>query len=262
MTYKRHWDYTKEGFVKIYETKNSACNFMEVYGLMLKEGYSYNCETGNMEYGITILDGTCDIIGEGFDFKSVGKRKNVFEGNATAVYIPKGEKFTVKAVSDVRIVITACPAAEYFDPYVVNPEDVIVKTFGKPGFEREVHFIMDERFAGNRVYIGENYIKGNEWTGFPGHKHDENTENEKFAEEIYYIEFDKETGYGIQQVYSADLLIDEAYTTRNGDFVEIPKAYHPGTVAPGYTGYLLWLMSCDERGLVSTADPEQAWQNK
>ena len=31
MTYKRHWDYTKEGFVKIYETKNSACNLMEVY---------------------------------------------------------------------------------------------------------------------------------------------------------------------------------------------------------------------------------------
>ena len=31
---------------------------------------------------------------------------------------------------------------------------------------------------------------------------------------------------------------------------------------PGYTGYLLWLMSCDYRALVSSADPEQVWQVK
>ena len=72
----------------------------------------------------------------------------------------------------------------------------------------------------------------------------------------------KESGLGFVPHSSADGMIDEAYTTRNGDFVEIPKAYHPGTVAPGYTGYLLWLMSCDVRGLVSSADPDQAWQNK
>ena len=36
MNFKRHWDDSKEGFVKIYETKNSACNLMEAYALMLK----------------------------------------------------------------------------------------------------------------------------------------------------------------------------------------------------------------------------------
>lgn len=262
MNFKRHWDYTKEGLVKVYETHNSACHLMEVYGLMLKAGHEYSGSTGDFEYGITILDGTCDVVGKDFSFLNAGKRKNVFEGNATAIYVPKNTDYTVKAVSDVRIIITACPAAEYFAPYIVNPEDVIVKTFGKPGFEREVHFIMDERYEGNRVYIGENYIKGNEWTGFPGHKHDENKDKEAFSEEVYYFEFDKETGYGIQQVYTADGVIDEAYTTRNGDFVEIPKGYHPGTVAPGYTGYLLWLMSGDTRGLLSSADPDQSWQNK
>lgn len=262
MSYKRHWDYTKEGLVKVFETHNSACHLMEAYGLMLKAGNEYTGNTEGFEYGVTILTGNCDIIGKDFSFCNIGKRNSVFENCGTVVYIPKNTEFTVKAVSDVRIVITACPAEEYFDAYIVNPEDAIVKTFGKPGFEREVHFMMDERFAGNRVYIGENYIKGNEWTGFPGHKHDENAPNEAFAEEIYYFEFDKETGYGIQQVYTADRMIDESYTTRNGDFVEIPKGYHPGTVAPGYTGYLLWLMSCDKRGLISTADPEQVWQNK
>lgn len=261
MNFKRHWDYTKEGFVKIFEKKSCACNIMEAYGLMLKKGNSYEGETGEMEYGMTILTGKCDVVGDGFEFLSAGDRETVFENCATIIYVPKNTKFTVKAVSDVRIVITACPAEKHFDAYIVKPEDAVIKTFGKPGFQREVHFLMDERFPGNHVYIGENYIKGNEWTGFPGHKHDEDCGNEKFAEEIYYFEFDKETGYGIQQVYSADRLIDEAYTTRNGDFVEIPKAYHPGTVAPGYTGYLLWLMSCEtQRGLFSSPDPEQVWQ--
>jgi 5-deoxy-D-glucuronate isomerase len=42
--------------------------------------------------------------------------------------------------------------------------------------------------------------------------------------------------------------------------VEIPKGYHPCCVAPGYKGYLLWLMSCDNRGFFNTIDAEQAWQ--
>ena len=85
---------------------------------------------------------------------------------------------------------------------------------------------------------------------------------EGFAEEIYYYEYDKDTGYGIQQVYTADRKVDEAYAVRNGDIVEIPKGYHPCCVAPGYTGYLLWMMSCDNRGFFMSADPEQAWQNQ
>lgn len=263
MNLKRHWNET-EGLEKIYETKNSACHLMEVYGLKLSAGGVYSGETGAMEYGVTVLTGAADFSGEGFSFEKVGGRKTVFENTASAVYIPKNTRFTVKATEDFRAVIAACPAEKHFDAYVVRPEDVVIKTFGKPGFQREVCFVMDERFEGNRVYIGENRIKGNEWTGFPGHKHDVNAPDGKeiFAEEIYYYEFDKPTGYGIQQVYSADRVIDEAFTTRNGDLVEIPKGYHPGTVAPGYTGYLLWLMSCDKRALISSQDPEQIWQNQ
>ena len=51
------------------------------------------------------------------------------------------------------------------------------------------------------------------------------------------------------------------FRLKNGDIVEIPKGYHPCCVAPGYTGYLLWMMSCDNRGFYMTADPEQDWQN-
>ena len=58
MTYKRHWDYTQDGLTKIYEFSNSACHAMEVDGLKLSAGGSYQGNTGCMEYGFTILGGS------------------------------------------------------------------------------------------------------------------------------------------------------------------------------------------------------------
>lgn len=261
MIYKRHWDYNKEGLAKVYELSNSACHAMEIDCLKLNAGNSYEGNTGETEYSMAILSGKCDICGEGFEYKNIGERMSVFEGKATAVYLPRRKSFRVTAATDLKIIITKCPVDEDYEPQIVRPDDVIVKNLGKPGFEREAHFVVDERIKAGRVYYGENFINGGQWSSFPGHKHDtDNMPAEGFAEEIYYYEFDKETGYGIQQVYTADRKIDEAYAVRNGDFVEIPKGYHPCCVAPGYKCYLLWLMSCDNRGFYMSTDPEQAWQ--
>ncbi len=263
MNYKKHWDYSNEGLTELYKLCSSGCHAMEIDALMLTAGASFEDKTNGMEYGITILGGTCTISGDGFSYEHIGKRKNVFDGKAYAVYIPRGKKFTVIADTDLKAVIAKCPTDYDFEPALITPDDVIVKNLGKPGFEREAHFIIDERVKAGRIYIGENFIKGGQWSGFPGHKHDTNKmPTEGFAEEIYYYEYDKPTGYGIQQVYTDDREIDDAYTVRNGDLVEIPKGYHPCCVAPGYTGYLLWMMSCDNRGFYFSVDADQAWQNK
>lgn len=261
MNYKRHWDYEKDGYVNIYQSCNSACHTMEVDALKLLTGELYQGETGNMEYGIVILSGICNITGDGFAFENIGKRMSVFEGKAYAVYLPKNKKYTIHASTDLKVVIAKCPAKDDFAPVLITPDSIVVKNLGKPGFEREAHFIIDDRTDANRIYIGENFINGGQWSGFPGHKHDTNNmPTEGFAEEVYYYEYDKETGYGVQQVYTADHVVDDTYAVRNGDFVEIPKGYHPCCVAPGYKGYLLWLMSCDNRGFFNTIDAEQAWQ--
>ena len=261
MNYKRHWDYTKSGLCPLYSLSNSACHAMEIDGLKLSAGEEYVGNTGDMEYGFTLLGGTCTITGDGFDYSHIGKRKNVFDGKAYAVYLPRNRQFTVKAETELKIMITKCVTNGDYEPQLITPDDVIVKHLGKPGFEREAHFLVDERMQAGRIYIGENFIKGGQWSSFPGHKHDtDNMPGEGFAEEVYYYEFDKDTGYGIQQVYIDDRAIDESYAVRNGDIVEIPKGYHPCCVAPGYTGYLLWMMSCDNRGFYMSTDPEQAWQ--
>ena len=45
----------------------------------------------------------------------------------------------------------------------------------------------------------------------------------------------------------------------NGDFVVIPKGYHPFTVAPGYKNYCLWIMAGKERGLLSASEECHKW---
>ena len=263
MTFKRHWDVEKNGVAHLYETGSSACHMMEIDAVHLKAGESTDFSTGEMEYGTVILGGTCTVTGDGMNYENIGKRKNVFDGKAYAFYVPRHKKFTVKAVTDVKFMITKCPSNADYEPVLVTPDDVIVKHLGKPGFEREAHFIIDERLKASRVYIGENFIKGGQWSSYPGHKHDvNNMPTEGFAEEIYYYEFDRDTGYGIQQAYTYDKKIDEAYAVRNNDIVELPKGYHPCCVAPGYTGYLLWMMSEDNRGFFMTTDPDHAWLNK
>ena len=96
---------------------------------------------------------------------------------------------------------------------------------------------------------------------YPPHKHDVENGKEAFLDEIYYFEFDKPQGFGFQSVYTKDGEIDETYRVKTGDLVEVPKGYHPFTVAPGYKNYCLWIMAGPRRGLLSSPDEEHKWIN-
>ncbi|MDD4414227.1 MAG: 5-deoxy-glucuronate isomerase [Oscillospiraceae bacterium] len=262
MSFKRNWD-GGFGCKTIYSKENSACKMLEIDMLRLAKGQTYVYDEKDKEYALIILGGTCTVTGKGLEYKGVGKRKNVFDGPATALYIPRNIKFTVTADTEVRISVCKSPAEKDFEPVLVNPEDVKIKDLGKPGWERQAHFIVDERIKANLIYIGEAFVEGGQWASYPPHKHDEdNMPTEGILEEIYYFEYDKPTGFGIQKVYTANGSIDETYTVKNGDFVEIPKGYHPCCCAPGYKNYYLWIMAGENRGFFLTADPDHAWLNK
>jgi len=52
------------------------------------------------------------------------------------------------------------------------------------------------------------------------------------------------------------------YTVKSGDFVEIPRGYHPFHAAPGYDNYYLWIMAGKDRGFYMTTDEEHLWLTK
>lgn len=262
MNFKRHWD-GKTGCQTIYRKEDSACRWIEIDMLKLEKGRSFRYDESGKEYALILLGGKCSVNGEGFDYSGIGRRKNVFDGPATAVYIPRNRPFTVSADENVTVAVCKSPAKKNYPPVLVKPEDVVIKDLGKPGWKRQAHFIVDERLEANMIYVGEAYVEGGQWASYPPHKHDEDhMPAEGVLEEIYYFEYDRPTGFGIQKVYTSDGSIDETYTVKNGDFVEIPKGYHPCCCAPGYQNYYLWVMAGENRGFFMTTDPDHRWLNQ
>ena len=260
--FKRSWN-KKFGKSEIFKKEDSYCQKVEMDMLRLAAGDKKAYRESGKEYALVILGGKCTVSGNGFEFKDAGRRKDVFDGAATCIYVPSDNPFTITACTEVQIAVCKSPSDKKYKPAIINPEDVIIKNLGKPGWEREAHFILDERTDSNMLYIGEAFVKGGQWASYPPHKHDDdNMPTEAETEEIYYYEFKNPNGFGIQKVYTMEGDIDETYTVKSGDFVEIPRGYHPFHAAPGYDNYYLWIMAGKDRGFYMTTDEEHQWLNK
>ena len=250
----------KYGYERVVTDRNSALVYAETDMLKLADGQSYQVDELGKEFVLVVLYGKCEVKGEGFTF-SVGKRTNVFEGAAETAYIGKDTPFTVTAKEgDVKIAVCKAPAEKYYKPYQIKAEDVVIKTFGKGSFVRDVAFTFPESGEANHLYIGEFWVEDGKWGSYPPHKHDvDNLPTEGALDEIYYYEFDKPQGFGFQAVYTSENDINEVYKVQNGDMVVIPKGYHPFTVAPGYKNYCLWIMAGKKRGLLSSSEECHKW---
>ena len=232
--YKRTWN-KKYGKSQIFTKDDSFCQNVEIDMVRLAEGEIKSYNESDKEFGVLILSGKCTVEGDGFKYENFGERETVFDGNATCVYVPRNTDFKITGCSDVKIAVTKCPSTKDHKPVLIKPEDVVAKEMGKPGWERHAMFVLDERVEADQIYIGECWIEGGQWSSYPPHKHDDmNMPTEAATEEIYFYEFDKPQGFGIQKVYTKEGDVDETYTVKSGDFVEIPRGYHPFHTAPGY----------------------------
>ncbi len=261
MNLKKTWN-KKFGKSEIITSANSSCKLVEMDMVRLADGEKKKYNESGKEFGLLILGGKCTVLGPDFKYENIGCRATVFDGPATCVYIPRNVEFTIIGVGEVSLAVCKSPAKKDHKPVLIRPEGVKIKDMGKPGWQRQAHFILDERTDADILYIGEAYVKGGQWASYPPHKHDDdNMPTEAATEEIYYYEFKKDTGFGIQRVYTKEGDIDETYTVKSGDFVEIPRGYHPFHTAPGYDNYYLWIMAGENRGFFMTTDEDHKWLN-
>ncbi len=259
--FKRTWD-KKYGKSQIFTLDDSYCQNVEIDMVRLAKGETKSYYEKGKEFGLVILSGKCTVEGDGFKYENIGERETVFDGNATAVYVPRNTDFKITGEGEVSVAVTKCPSENDHKPVLIKPEDVVEKDMGKPGWERHAMFILDERVEADQIYIGECFVEGGQWASYPPHKHDDdNMPIEANTEEIYYYEFEKPQGFGIQKVYTKEGDIDETYTVKSGDFVEIPRGYHPFHTAPGYKNYYLWIMAGPVRGFYMTTDEDHKWLN-
>jgi 5-deoxy-glucuronate isomerase len=209
------------------------------------------------EGALVLLEGSVTLAGE------PAKRASVFDQRATAVYLPPGASIDVDASSDAELAFTATRGYELEDveesPTIVHPDGVVVQARGKPGWQRDVHDVIDDAVPARHLLVGETFNEPGQWSSFPPHKHD-GSDGEPALEEVYYYRFDREGGFGFQGLYESNGQA-EAVFLKHGSIVGIPRGYHPVCAAPGYRLYYLWALVGEPRQLAMHEDPVHRWLN-
>jgi len=221
----------------------------------------YISRTGRSEAALIVLGGTCHVSGDGFEFKHVGERKDVFSGKPYTIYLPYGKSYQIEAVTDVEIAWTASPSDLKTDAYVITPAQVKEVHIGKENYQRDAFLMLTDAFPSKHFFIGEAYVPSGNHASYPPHRHDfDNLPVEVDMEELYFFRFNPSQGYGIQKLYTDDRSIDFTGTIKHNDTTLLPKGYHPVINAPGYTMYYLWIMSGrNHRKFLSVVDPDHEW---
>jgi 5-deoxy-glucuronate isomerase len=221
--------------------------------------------TGDTEVMILPLagGGTVQCGDETFE---LSPRASVFDGPADMVYLGTDQTYTLRGHG--RVAICGARATRSYPNRRVAAADVAVELRGAGNCSRQVHnFGTATAFEADSLIACEVITPGGNWSSYPAHKHDENTDVESQLEEIYYFELDDSPagtpGFGYHQVYGTPQRpIEVLEEVRSGDVVLVPHGYHgPSIAAPGHHMYYLNVMagSGPERAWKICDDPAHTW---
>lgn len=207
---------------------------------------------------VTSDDNTAELTG----------RASVFDGPSDFVYVGRDSEYTVTSDAGGRFALCGARAATSLPFRHVPAADVPVELRGAGNCSRQVHnFATADVFQADSIIACEVITPGGNWSSYPAHKHDENSEKESQLEEIYYFEIDSgamgSPGFGYHRVYGTpERPIEVLEEVRTGDVVLVPHGYHgPSIAAPGYHMYYLNVMagSGPERAWMICDDPAHTW---
>jgi 5-deoxy-glucuronate isomerase len=182
------------------------------------------------------------------------------------VYIGIDQTYTLSG--EGRFAICGARASRSFPNRRVAAADVAVELRGAGNCSRQVHnFGTATTFEADSLIACEVITPGGNWSSYPAHKHEENTDVETQLEEIYYFEIDDSPagtpGFGYHRVYGTPQRpIEVLEEVRSGDVVLVPHGYHgPSIAAPGHHMYYLNVMagSGPNRAWLICDDPNHTW---
>ncbi len=235
--------------------------------LRLAAGESADLTSGDDEIMVVPLSGSATVTCDG-ETADLAGRATVFDGPSDFAYVGRDSSYTVASASGGRFALCGARARTRLPFRYVPASDVAVELRGAGNCSREVHnFGTADTFEADSLIACEVVTPGGNWSSYPGHKHDENTEHESALEEIYYFEIadgpDGSAGFGYHRVYGTpERPIEVLEEVRTGDVVLVPHGYHgPSVAAPGYHMYYLNVMAGPgaDRAWNIVDDPEHTW---
>jgi 5-deoxy-glucuronate isomerase len=227
----------------------------------LAPGDTWCYATGADEVALVPLGGSAKVTTAG-DAWTIGGRASVFDGQPSALYLPRDSEFTVTAATGLELAVCGARADERREPVLIPPEDVAVEIRGAGNAARQINHIIKPDFPADRLLVVEVFTPSGNWSSYPPHKHDvSDLPREANLEEIYYYRIEPDDGFAFQRLYTPDGRIDAAYIVRDGDLLLVPEGYHVFAVAHGYTGYYLNVLAGNEsiRTMQPADDSTYAW---
>jgi 5-deoxy-glucuronate isomerase len=234
--------------------------------LELAPGETVTWSTGDAETVVLALAGSCRVTLDDETLEVAGRR-DVFQGPSDFVYVPRDAEVLVASDGGGRFALPSARCERRL-PFRHQPASAVpVELRGAGQASRQVNnFCTPDAFEADALIACEVLTPGGNWSSYPPHKHDEQTETESELEEIYYFEVaDGPAGPGMayQRVYGRPgREIDVLEEVRTGDVVLIPHGWHgPSMAVPGYDLYYLNVMAGpgDERAWRICDDPAHGW---
>jgi 5-deoxy-glucuronate isomerase len=233
---------------------------------ILHDDEKWEAHTGDFEYGLVVLGGSCAVTTSRGNWPRIGRRPNVFAGMPYALFLPAATSFCVRATSEqLDLAYGWCRSGGTHAPRLVTPDSVAIEIRGGGNATRQINSIFPPGFDCERLVAVEVYTPPGNWSSYPPHKHDVHRVDaagqllEADLEEIYFYKIDRPHGFAIQRVYTPDSRLDETIVARNNDAVLVPEGYHPVASAAGYTTYYLNFLAGSAQSLANSDDPEHAW---
>jgi len=244
----------------IIEGKNSILPNTYFNLLKLQAGEEYNISLDGYETLIVVLKGSCDITAGTELFHEVGRRKDIWSGNADSVYAGTAGHLRIKAVkNDAELAIAGCHCNKSYGPFRISPEEVDMVDVGsnETKSRRRIFHILGQNAKGRtgNLLVSELHADEGCWSGYPPHKHDtENPPEETEFEELYHYRFNPDNGFGAQFCY-LDAGEPKCYMTKNGDTFTFRKGFHPTVTSPGHKSYIFTvLVGIHQRSLIQNFD--------
>jgi len=233
----------------------------------LAPSQSLQRRSGDDEILVVPLSGSVTVSNGDREFTLAG-RQSVFYGPTDFAYVGRDSGYRLTAPLGARVALCGARAGRRLPFRYGAAADVPVELRGAGHCSREVHnFATADVFEADSIIACEVVTPGGNWSSYPAHKHDENTDVETQLEEIYYFEIadgpEGTPGFGYHRVYGTPQRpIEVLEEVRSGDVVLVPHGYHgPSIAAPGHHMYYLNVMagSGPERAWLISFDPRQDW---
>lgn len=212
------------------------------------------------EAALVPIRGELEIFADNQRF--VLERGDVFTDPPQVLYLPPGEPFLMRALTNAQVSLGSAPAEGRYPLRLFGPNEMRCELRGARSARRQVNHLLSAPLPAERLILYEIVAPRGGWCGWPPHCHD-GYDGSPYLEETYYFRFDRPEGYGLHRNYRVDEPFDETFVVEDGDLVLVTKGYHTSTAAPGshmyFLNYLAGELTDDDRARPPCFEALHAW---